>query len=292
VLCCADIGSCVAPETAADGTQHSQLLAMHVEADSNHITQRTVRDTPKPYLCTVCGKRFTRMHNLTAHGKSHDGEHRYECTECEKCFSFRTSLTQHLNVHTGKYKCVECGKCFPSNATLTKHRHRHLEETPYACTVCSERFTTSRGLNLHKRVHRAQKPHRQRVCDDLSNGSASLNNHIRVHTGVKPYRKPYSCLQCNKRFCKAGSLRKHQCNVRAEFNRRSHRCLYCRKLFKTKRGLACHIRAHTDDKRYFCKHCSDCFRWPGQLRQHMLKSHKEGILYPCVTAVRKFLLQL
>ena len=42
-------------------------LEVKIEADSNDVTEHQHDDKPRPYLCTVCGKRFTKKDNLKHH---------------------------------------------------------------------------------------------------------------------------------------------------------------------------------------------------------------------------------
>ena len=124
-----------------------------IEADSNDITEHPHNDKPRPHLCTVCDKRFTRRGDLNRHKQIHTGEKLYSCTQCEKRFTNQHYLSSHMNVHSSKYKCSECGKCFRGNQQLTVHRRSHSGEKPFECTVCSKQFTHSSHLVDHSRLH-------------------------------------------------------------------------------------------------------------------------------------------
>ena len=88
------------------------------EADKSDVTEHPRDDKRKPYLCTVCHKRFTRKIHLNEHSKTHTGKNVYPCTQCVKGFSSQSGLYQHMNIHAGKYKCTECGKCCHSRQRL------------------------------------------------------------------------------------------------------------------------------------------------------------------------------
>jgi len=106
------------------------------EADSNDITEHPYDDKPRPYVCTVCEKRFTRKQHLNRHRERHTGGKLYSCTQCEKRFTTQRYLTSHMNVHSSKYKCSECGKCFQQNHELTRHSRIHSGEKPFECSDC------------------------------------------------------------------------------------------------------------------------------------------------------------
>ena len=66
-------------------------VEVKTEADSNDITEHPHDDKPRPYLCTVCDKRFTLKTNLKRHKQLHSGGELYSCTQCEK--RFQLSIT-------------------------------------------------------------------------------------------------------------------------------------------------------------------------------------------------------
>jgi len=59
---------------------------MKIEADSNDITEGTHDDKTRPYLCTVCDKRFRIKRGLDCHKLTHSGDKSYSCTQCQKRF--------------------------------------------------------------------------------------------------------------------------------------------------------------------------------------------------------------
>ena len=61
-------------------------MGTKTEADSTDITEHPRDDKSRPYVCTVCDKRFTTKRSMTEHRKRHTGENVYSCTQCEKRF--------------------------------------------------------------------------------------------------------------------------------------------------------------------------------------------------------------
>jgi len=176
-------------------------------------------DKPRPYLCTVCDKRFKGKRQLNVHKGIHTGEI-HTCSRCDKTFSSQSTLCRHMNIHTSKYKCSVCGKCCVSSRELAVHRRSHSGEKLFECTVCNKRFTRSGYLVVHSRIHSREKPYIRYICDKAFSQSSYLNTHIRVHTGDKPYK----CSLCNKSFTEPSSLQQHK--RRAHSNSRPYECFF------------------------------------------------------------------
>ena len=259
-----------------DATQYFAVTGssfeVKIEADSNDVSECVHDDIPrldvstesdkgfgqkgslkrtdlgeKKYVCTVCGKQFTRKGNLTAHSNIHNRETVYSCSLCEKRFSSWSGLCKHMNIHSDKYMCRECGKCCHDNDSLAVHMRSHSGEKPFECTVCSKRFTQPGNLAVHSRIHSGEKLH--------------------------------NCSLCDKTFCTSGNLQRHKRLVHS--NIRPYDCPYCGKLFKTNIHLKSHVRTHTGAKPYSCRHCSERFAWADQLKVHLLESHNEGNWFAC-----------
>jgi len=163
-----------------------------IEADSNDITEQPHDDKPRPYLCTVCDKRFSTRESLSEHKLLHDGDNLYLCIHCQKRFYCLQYLKTHMNVHSSKYRCTECGKGFKSNHELTKHGRTHSREKPFECTVCSKKFRQKNDLAQHRRIHSGEKTYCMFVysCGQCKKRFMNFNNwrrHVRVHNGEYNY---------------------------------------------------------------------------------------------------------
>jgi len=198
----------------AKNTEKSRPSGMTAEADSNDTTIHPHDGKPRPYLCTVCDKRFTQRGNLKRHSQRHTANTVHMCNQCQKHltimteshFSSQFTLRQHMNIHASKYQCSECGRCFVGSNQLAVHRRSHSGEKTFQCTLCSQRFTRSDSLVKHSRIHGGEKPYKCHVCDKAFSVSGNLITHMRVHTGEKPYK----CSLCDKSFSRYSNLQTHK----------------------------------------------------------------------------------
>ena len=178
--------------------------------------------------------------------------------------------------------CLECGKCCHSNYALTVHSRNHSRKKPTKDSLSSKQLTTSSDVVVHGKLHGGEKQYECSMCDKVFSMPARLKYHMRVHTGGKPL----SSSQPNESPSQVNDLQQQQSDV--ECNTAQHHCPNCKKLFKTKSLLKCHLCIHTSRKPYYCKQCSDCFTFPGQLRQHLLTSHNEGSSLICHICQKTF----
>jgi len=243
------------------------------EADSNDVTEHPYDDKSRPYLCTVCDKRYR----------------------------IKQHLISHMNIHTGKYKCTECGACFQSSAKLTEHSRVHSGEKPFECSVCSKRFADAANLVQHSRIHTGEKPHKCPVCGMAFIQSGNLKHHMRKHTGERPYK----CYMCEWQFSVAASLRRHMSvhsgdkpsSRRRKVHTDKFKCTECGKCLQDSTALTVHSLIHSEEKRFECNVCSKRFTNAGNLVNHSkihvtlnrhVRMHKLDKLYrgtdgPCTT---------
>ena len=81
---------------------------------SNKIKHEGIHTKEKPYQCSYCNKRFSRVSNKTRHERTHTKEKPYPCSYCDKSFSRVSHKTDHERTHTKEkpYPCSYCDKCF------------------------------------------------------------------------------------------------------------------------------------------------------------------------------------
>lgn len=115
-------------------------------------------DKPPRYICTECGRPFTRRDKLDRHMFVHSGLKPFACQLCDKAFSRQDKLKLHVRTHTGErpYICNMCDKTFTRGDKLNAHLRSHDDaerDRPYVCNVCDKTFTRGDKLNAHLRAH-------------------------------------------------------------------------------------------------------------------------------------------
>ena len=116
------------------------------------------KNVPRPYICQVCDKSFSRSINLTRHEAIHKGIKSFSCEDCNKSFAIKSTLDTH------------------------RRTHRTYEERPFKCTVCGNQFNQANGLTAHMKSHTAEKPYNCELCPETFRHPSSQAQHVRqVH---------------------------------------------------------------------------------------------------------------
>lgn len=120
----------------------------------NHKVNKHM-EVKETFLCTFCGKGFTKKANLESHITLHTGEKRYNCTQCDKKFRSHSVYQNHLRYHKGKkeFVCTYCGKAFMQKSHLQRHTATHTGERNHICPVCQKTFIEPGDVRKHMRTH-------------------------------------------------------------------------------------------------------------------------------------------
>ncbi|XP_075187606.1 uncharacterized protein LOC142258938 [Anomaloglossus baeobatrachus] len=247
---------------------------------SSNYERIDTKDTK--YLCSKCGKKFTRKSKLVQHERMHAGEKPYSCLECGKCFTRRSACMSHKRIHTGEkpYSCSECGKCYRMKQHLDAHHRSHTGEKPYFCSECGKCFALKELLVKHHRTHTGEKPYSCSECGKCYSMKQHLDAHHRSHTG----EKPYLCSECGKCFALKELLVKHH---RTHTGEKPYLCSECGKCFTHRSTLSIHKVIHTREKPHACSECEICFAKKSDLVTHQL-THIGVKLYSCLECGKCF----
>ncbi|KAM5297735.1 zinc finger protein 587B-like isoform 2-T2 [Glossophaga mutica] len=158
-----------------------------IGCDDKLVENRRFLTGRKSFLCSECGKSFTKISALRVHQRVHTGERSYKCGECGKSFTQNILLRRHQKVHTGErpYECGQCRISFTHSTSLHLHHRVHMRDRPYECSQCGRSFPNRYGFHCHQRVHTGERPYECSECNKCFRQSSTLIQHYRVHIGEK-----------------------------------------------------------------------------------------------------------
>ncbi|KAM9292236.1 uncharacterized protein PAF06_019012 [Gastrophryne carolinensis] len=251
-------------------------------ANRSFRSQKRNGGKAKPFLCTVCGKRFSQKSLLIQHHRNHTGERPYPCMVCGKGFTSCSLLIRHQKIHTGEkpFACRDCSKRFSESSQLIRHQRTHTGERPYTCFECGKSFSESSKLVIHQRTHTGERPYSCDSCGKSFSVRSHLITHERTHTG----ERPYTCAVCGKSFSESSKLGMHQ---RIHTGERPYTCATCGKSFSQRSVLVTHQRIHTGEKPYSCPDCGKCFTDKVGCDRHRV-THSDEKPFQCLLCGKNF----
>lgn len=147
------------PEMAATAEDRPVVIPSHNSFSPGgypaHPPHRPLAGMARSYVCSQCGKAFSRLHQFKLHQQSHKRKRAFWCTVCGKNFQCSSHLSIHHRTHTGEkpYGCGQCGKRFTQQSSLRVHQRTHSGERPYNCTLCGKTFILMHHLKRHRIIH-------------------------------------------------------------------------------------------------------------------------------------------
>ncbi|KAL1485258.1 hypothetical protein MTO96_032072 [Rhipicephalus appendiculatus] len=189
---------------------------------------------PKPFVCDICDKKFSRRAYLELHGKTHAQARSHECATCGQRFNNLSNLLRHEKLHSSDSRphvCPHCGKCYARKDYLNVHLATHKEERQYKCGKCERAFSDRRNLKRHHDVvHEKMYPFK---CPDCGKGSQAAR--LGQDLGVVP--TPFLCDRCEKAFARRFDMVAH---LRTHAQERSYECTICGQRFNALSNLQRH----------------------------------------------------
>ncbi|XP_062386296.1 zinc finger protein 865 [Sardina pilchardus] len=194
-------------------------------------------DGERPYLCTVCGRGFSRRETLRRHDRVHTGEKPFHCDVCGKDFREPFHLTKHQTVHSGEknFKCSLCGKDFGYAQSLKRHTKLHLKGDfrPRKSNTKSNSAQNHGGVISQ---HGDQKNSGGYYTSYPQGNSQGSNN----TTGNQPPARLYTCEICWKSFRHHFHLTAHHQTVHENGGEKLFCCEVCGKAFAYSNSLTRH----------------------------------------------------
>ena len=80
-----------------------QHLKQHESNHTGDKPQKRIHTNKKPFSCSQCDYKCSRLYNLKKHQRTHTGNAPYVCSLCERKFKLLHHLKQHQKIHTGDH---------------------------------------------------------------------------------------------------------------------------------------------------------------------------------------------
>ncbi|KAJ8297552.1 hypothetical protein KUTeg_024083 [Tegillarca granosa] len=221
------------------------------------------------FTCLVCYNTFTCRNNMKRHMRLHTGQKPYKCTICSESFTRKDDVKRHLMRHTYNkpYRCNICNKGYMDRKTIKNHmKKEHQRKMVHVCPTCGESFDDNLKFQEHKKNHPELRMYRCTKCNFTGSNPLMFHKHMLIHGP----QKSYCCQDCNfvfnDPFRYSFHLKKHR--LESEFT--SYHCCFCNQTLTTYDQFVKHEHTHVQGKRYTCSLCIKHFRYPSNLRDHML----------------------
>ncbi|XP_061164726.1 zinc finger protein 729-like isoform X2 [Saccostrea echinata] len=248
-----------------------QVLPDGPSFENHNLNQHNV------YTCLVCYNTFTCRNNMKRHMRLHTGYKPYQCTLCSESFTRKDDIKRHLIKHNYNkpFRCNLCNKGYMDRKTIKNHmKKEHATKLLHCCPTCGESFNDVIKFQKHKKSHPELMIYQCSICNFSGSNPLMYNKHMLVHG----QEKTFNCVPCGSEFSDPFKYTSHLKKHRSDENFDSYQCCFCSHMLSTYDQLIKHEHTHVQSKRHTCTVCMKQFRYPSNLREHMLihsdMSHK------------------
>ncbi|XP_060064836.1 gastrula zinc finger protein xFG20-1-like [Ylistrum balloti] len=221
------------------------------------------------FTCQICYNTFTCRNNMKRHIRLHTGYKPYQCSLCSESFTRKDDIKRHLIRHnySKPFRCNLCGKGYMDRKTIKTHmRKEHLRKLVHVCPTCGESFDDDQKFQIHKKDHPELKVFQCSVCHFTGSNSLMYNKHLLTHDPARTF----ACKACDIDFNDPFKYTNHVKRHRYETDFTSYHCCFCRQVCSTYDQFIKHEHTHAQAKRHTCTICLKQFRYPSNLREHMV----------------------
>nr|CAI5819639.1 unnamed protein product [Callosobruchus analis] len=244
--------------------------------------------------CIYCNKTFKSTRSLDNHiVKKHPdfitsiSRKVHECTECTYKTQHVTAKHPDIAGNRKTNKCIYCNKTFKSTQSLDDHVVKihpdfitSVSSKVHECTECTYKSVSTTLLKQHD-ISGTSATNRCIYCNKTFKRKRSLDDHIvKIHpdfiTSVS--RKVHECTECAYKTVSAYLLRRHN----MVSNRKTNKCFYCNKTFKSTQSLDDHVvKIHPDfitsvsSKVHECTECIYKSVSTTLFKQHVTSKHPD-----------------
>ncbi|XP_055639362.1 zinc finger protein 3 homolog [Toxorhynchites rutilus septentrionalis] len=281
-----------------------------LQAHIKRVHQGIVEIAERKYVCTYCGKKFSRGTHLRLHENIHTKSTIFKCKHCTTfTTTSRSGLLRHERIHTSEkpFKCNMCDASFAQSNGLQAHKvNRHNDDRPFVCELCGDnvRFKSKYTMRIHMRIHENNDSGRTRKMKNGEIDKPDLERELKCKFCPAVYYKErflcrhiidkhptenismIPCEICNNQKKAVFFLSQkekdlhmsYHTKLKTSISQKTRACKDCGECFPSVVLLARHRQSHFTNK---CNKCGKEYKKRAALRLHYLTVHYESRPFKC-----------